>query len=168
MWLILLFVGVPLTEMYLLVKMAEWTSWPVTFAVAIVTGIIGTALARRQGFHTLQRIQSELNQGHAPTTAVVDAFMIFAAGLLLMTPGILTDVVGFSLLVPFCRAAYRTLTLRWLKANFKIQGYTSQTWTSHRRAGPFGATSDDDEVIDSYVVRDSDSNSVGLPKPDDQ
>lgn len=161
MRLLILFVVVPLVELYLIVKLAELITWPYTILIAIVTGIIGTSLARRQGFHTLRRIQAELNDGGMPTTSVVDAFMIFAAGLLLMTPGILTDLLGFSLLVPACRSLYRQWTVAWLKANFQVRTFTSNSgWSVH---GSSRSGSPDNDVIDSYVVNESDAEDPKLP-----
>ncbi|MEZ6115552.1 MAG: FxsA family protein [Pirellulaceae bacterium] len=161
MRLLILFVVVPLVELLLLIQLSGLITWPYTILIAIVTGIIGTSLARRQGFNTLRRIQAELNDGGMPTTSVVDAFMIFAAGLLLMTPGILTDVLGFSLLVPACRSLYRHWTVAWLKANFQVRTFTSTSGWSVQGSSRSG--SPDDDVIDSYVVNESDAEDPKLP-----
>ena len=150
MRLLLLLVIVPTVELFLLLRLSELTSWWFTFALVVFTGIAGTALARAQGFQTLHRIRSEMGSGKMPTTSVVDAAMIFGAGLLLMTPGILTDIFGFSLLVPFCRLVYRRRILAWLKRHFQIRTFTN---TSQETSRP------KDHVIDSYVI-DKDTTNV--------
>ena len=120
MRLILLFVVVPLLELFLLLQLAEWTSGSFTFALVLLTGIVGATLARRQGWQVISRLQNELNRGELPTTTLLDALMIFVAGALLITPGVLTDVVGFSLLVPAARRAYRTLLIRWFRQHATV------------------------------------------------
>ncbi len=89
-----------------------------------------------------------------PTEALVDAFMILAAGLLLMTPGVLTDIFGFSLLVPYCRRVYRGLLIRWFKKNVKVQSFHNQSFSAG--FSNHGGQSNSEEVIDSYVVEKRD------------
>jgi UPF0716 protein FxsA len=146
--LILLFVILPLVELMILLKLAEWITGLWTFALVVVTGIIGASLARRQGWSVLRRIQAETQQGQMPTTSLVDALMIFVAGALLITPGILTDVFGFSLLVPACRALYRARLITWFRQRVQVQSFTSTGQFTGEE--PFSRS----EVIDSYVVED--------------
>ena len=110
--LLLLFILIPLVELALLLKLASVTTPLFTFGLVIVTGVLGASLARQQGATTFLRLQRDLSQGKIPAAALSDALMIFVAGALLLTPGILTDIFGFSLLVPLCRHAYRS----WLTA----------------------------------------------------
>ena len=131
--LILLFVFLPLVELMILLKLAELITGLWTFALVVVTGIIGASLARRQGWSVLRRIQAETQQGQMPTTSLVDAVMIFVAGALLITPGILTDVFGFSLLIPTCRAIYRAHLINWFRNRVEVRSYTSNgSFTEHR------------------------------------
>ena len=95
-----MFVCLPLAELALLMAMAEQISWQATFALVIFTGVLGAALARWQGFKTLQKIQSEMAEKRMPKDSLMDAGMILVAGALLLTPGIMTDAFGFSLLFP--------------------------------------------------------------------
>ena len=118
--LVLIFVLVPLAELWLLLVMADRLSWQLTLGLVIVTGILGASLARWQGFRAWTRIQRELESGHMPGDAVLDGLMILMAGLLLLTPGILTDLVGFSLLIPVCRRVYRSWLVRWAKRNVRF------------------------------------------------
>jgi len=140
-YLLLLFIVVPFVELALLLKLAEVTSWLHTLGLVIVTGIVGTWLARSQGLRTYQKIQQSLSAGQMPTDSLIDAAMIFVAGALLLTPGILTDLFGFSLLFPLTRQLYR----RWLVQRFKAR-FTVKTSVN---GGPPQQSS---QVIDSYVV----------------
>jgi UPF0716 protein FxsA len=139
--LLLLFILVPLVELILLMYVADKTHWWFAASLVIVTGIVGTLLARSQGSKTYRRIHASMSQGQIPTDALIDAAMIFVAGALLLTPGMLTDVLGLSLLVPTCRHWYRRRLVRWFRARFTFQAESSE--------GPLPANS---EVIDSYVV----------------
>jgi UPF0716 protein FxsA len=138
--LLLLFVLVPLIELWLLLWLADRTSSLSTFTLVVVTGVVGTWLARSQGWRTLRRIRLAMARGELPAEALWDAAMIFAGGLLLLTPGLLTDAWGVSLLVPRCRRRYR----RWLQAWFR------------RQFPPAMVDADRGEkrtrIIDSYVV----------------
>ncbi len=110
--LLVLFVVVPLVEFYILFKLATWTDFGTTVALVIATGVVGAWLAKRQGLSTLLKIQREISAGRLPGQAMLDGAMILVAGALLLTPGILTDLFGFSLLMPPCRSFYRKLLLR--------------------------------------------------------
>lgn len=98
--LALLFVGVPLLELFILIQIGQVVGlWP-TIGLVVLTGFAGAALARREGLRTLFKLQGELAQGHLPGGALLDGFAILVGGALLLTPGILTDLVGFSCLLP--------------------------------------------------------------------
>ena len=144
--LLLLFVVLPLTELYLLLQLAEWTSGGFTFLLVLATGVVGAALARHQGWGVITRIRREMNYGQLPTSSLVDAVMIFVAGALLVTPGILTDLFGFSLLFPPCRRLYRHALLQWSRRHLH--------WETFPEASDFpGAEQRErDRVIDSHVV----------------
>jgi len=119
--LIFLFVLLPLTELFLLLEFAQLTSAGLAMLLVVVTGLIGYWLSRSQGLRTYYRIQNDLAAGRMPTDALLDGMMIFLAGAFLLTPGILTDLVGFSLLVPLSRSYYRRLVLGWVKSRFSWQ-----------------------------------------------
>jgi UPF0716 protein FxsA len=95
---------VPLVEVVILIRIAEHLSWGPTIGLVVVTGVLGAWLARREGLRVLRRIQADLAQGVPPTGAMVDGALILAAGLVLVTPGVLTDLCGFALLIPPIRA----------------------------------------------------------------
>lgn len=98
--LFLLFVGVPLLELFVLVKVGQWVGILPTIALVVITGVAGGILARLEGLRTIWKIRSEMTHGRLPGGALLDGFAILLGGALLLTPGILTDVVGFSFLLP--------------------------------------------------------------------
>ena len=89
-WL-LLFVGFPLLELWLILKLSAVMGWGATIWLILMTGFMGGTLAHRQGFTTLQKIQRDMAQGRMPAGALLDGLLILVAGLLLITPGIITD-----------------------------------------------------------------------------
>jgi len=113
--LILVLTITPIIELYLLIQLTQLTSFATTLLVILATGVVGAALARMEGLRVLGRIQSEMQQGRLPGDSLLDGGMILVAGALLVTPGILTDTVGFLILIPFTRAALRRLLKRWLR-----------------------------------------------------
>jgi UPF0716 protein FxsA len=129
--LLFLFIAVPLVELGLLLYLADLTDWRLTLGLVIVTGLVGTLLARREGFRTYRVIRQELAAGRLPGESMLDAVLIFFAGALLLTPGILTDAFGFTLLIP------------WFRAHFTVLSHPPD------RGAPF---TDGPDVIDSHVA----------------
>jgi UPF0716 protein FxsA len=110
-----LFVVVPLLELVLLVQLGRWVGlWP-TLALVLTTGIVGASLARSQGLRTLAAFQGELAAGRLPSGPMLDGLAVLVGGAFLLTPGLLTDVVGFSLLIPATRGWIRKLVVKSLK-----------------------------------------------------
>ena len=99
-WMIALFVGLPLVELALLLKVGEFIGWQRTIILVVATGVIGASLARKQGLMVLRNIQDEINAGRLPASRLIDGAMILVAGVLLITPGMVTDATGFLLLAP--------------------------------------------------------------------
>jgi UPF0716 protein FxsA len=101
--LLLLFVVVPLIELAILIRIGNWLGfWP-TIGLVIATGTFGAFLARSQGGRVLREIRTDLGGGRVPAAHLVDGLLILVGGALLLTPGLLTDVVGLLLLLPFTR-----------------------------------------------------------------
>jgi UPF0716 protein FxsA len=119
--LLLLFTLVPLVELYLLIEIGGAIGVAPTIAIVIVTGVIGAALARWQGLGVLRRLQDDLAAGRSPTDALIDGLLIFVAGAVLLTPGLITDALGFLLLVPAGRAAVRKLVSAAVARNLVVR-----------------------------------------------
>lgn len=113
--LLLLFVLLPAVELALLIEVGSRIGTFATLGLIVMTGTVGAALARRQGLGVLRRLREETEAGRLPATALVDGVLILVAAALLVTPGILTDGVGFLCLVPAFRRWLRRATLRRLE-----------------------------------------------------
>jgi UPF0716 protein FxsA len=158
-FLAVLFIVIPTVEITLLVLLGHVTdSWLLPVVVVVGTGLLGAALSRWQGAGVYWRIQSELRAGKLPTTSLLDGFLILVAGLLLITPGILSDLVGISLLIPPIRLVYRALLIRWIKRYFKLPSFPTGGFAASEGQSPYRS-----QIIDSYVIEKSEV-SESLPK----
>ena len=118
MWfgLFLVFVAVPLLELALLIKLGQWIGfWP-TLMIVVGTAGLGTFILHRQGFAAFRRGMANLSAGTPPVEPILDASMLMGAGALLLAPGLLTDCLGFLLLVPPIRRAVGVWGLRRMLA----------------------------------------------------
>ena len=118
--LFLLFIVVPIGELALLIKIGELLGLPTTVAIVIVTGTLGAILARWQGLVVLRKLRSELNSGRMPGGTMFEGVLILIAGAFLVTPGVVTDGVGFLLLIPPVRWLVAAIVKRWAMRRFKI------------------------------------------------
>ena len=152
--LLLLFILTPLIELWLLMLVGSQLGPTPTIALVLITGALGATLSRRQGLQTWLSIQQQMQQGKLPTDSLLDGLMIFVAGLLLITPGILTDVVGFSLLVPLVRQGLR----HRLRESFRVQTsvHVQGFGGPFSGQGPSTGPSSDDEIIDVDFQRHED------------
>lgn len=111
--LALLFTVVPLLETYLLVVLGGLLGfWP-TVGIVLLTGVVGAWLAKSEGLRVLRRWQEALAGGRVPEEGVLGGLLVLVGGVLLVTPGVLTDVVGLSLLFPPTRRRVAGWAKRW-------------------------------------------------------
>jgi UPF0716 protein FxsA len=142
--LFLLFLIVPLIEIYLLIQVgsvigAVWT----VFAV-VATAVIGVSLLRSQGLDTVQRAQLSLAQGQLPAVAMLEGVALIFSGALLLTPGFFTDSIGFLLLIPMLR---QSLIKRMMShARFTVHGQSMHSHHHYR----------DSSIIEGEIVEDDD------------
>jgi UPF0716 protein FxsA len=113
--LFLLFTCVPLVELYILLQIGSVIGAANTILLVILTGVLGAFLAQREGIRTLRTIQSVMARGEMPGEPLLDALLILVAGFVLITPGILTDLLGFLLLIPATRLRIRVWVKRQLE-----------------------------------------------------
>jgi UPF0716 protein FxsA len=103
--ILLLIVTVPLVELYVLIKIGAVIGALPTLGLIILTAIVGAALLRQQGLVTLNRFRTALDEGYLPAMEIVEGVALLIGGVLLLTPGFVTDAVGFLLLLPITRKA---------------------------------------------------------------
>ncbi len=130
----MLFLGIPVLEIYLLLKVGGLIGPLPTVVLVVLTAVVGVWLLRMQGYITIARMQESLNRGELPATTMLEGVMLFVAGALLLTPGFFTDTIGFLLLVPASRGWIARLMLRnmMVMSQFKTAQTTqgSQTYQS--------------------------------------
>jgi UPF0716 protein FxsA len=125
--LLAIFIFVPLMELYLLIEAGRVIGiWP-TISLILLTGVAGAWLARSQGIEIVRRIQEETARGQMPAINLIEGALVLIGGLLLLTPGFFTDLLGFSFLVPLTRSLWRKALSDWLQKQVR-QG----TVTIHR------------------------------------
>jgi UPF0716 protein FxsA len=112
--LFLAFTLVPFIEIYLLIKIGAQVGAFNTILIVILTGLLGASLARREGIKTMTKVRESMNRGELPAEEMLDAMLIFVAGVVLLTPGFITDLTGLALLVPKARSWFK----RWLRKKF--------------------------------------------------
>jgi UPF0716 protein FxsA len=102
-WLFLMFLTVPLAEIYVLLEVGSLIGALPTVGVVVLTAVIGATLVRVQGFSTVMRIRTSLERGELPAIALLEGAFLLVAGALLLTPGFITDALGFAFLYPPAR-----------------------------------------------------------------
>lgn len=112
--LFLLFAVIPVAEIYVLVSVGGVIGVLPTVALVLLTALAGAHLARMQGLAVMMRIRENLAQGFMPAEELLDGLLIFLAGMTLLTPGFLTDIMGLLILLP----ATRNIFKRWLRKKF--------------------------------------------------
>lgn len=101
--LLILFTCVPAIELFLLFQVGGQIGALNTIFIIIATGVVGAAMAKSQGLELLYKIQEEINQGQIPTGKLFQGFLVMGGGLLLLTPGFVTDILGFAMVMPGSR-----------------------------------------------------------------
>jgi UPF0716 protein FxsA len=120
--LFLAFTIIPVLEIYLLIKLGSFLGALNTVIIVILTGIIGAYLAKLEGLHTMTKVREALNRGEMPAEGMLDALLILVAGIVLLTPGFLTDIAGLLILIPQTRLLFK----RWLRKKF-------DEWTQNQK-----------------------------------
>lgn len=156
------FVLVPIAEIATFIQVGDLIGlWP-TIAVVIVTAFLGTGLLRFQGMTTLARAQASLNAGELPLESVIHGVFLLAAGLLLLTPGFITDIVGFLLFVPPFRLAIAHWAIYKFKNSKNMHIYSSGT--PKKPGTPKGAPIIEGDFTVADDEEDKDSPSLGPRK----
>lgn len=116
--LLLLFVGIPLTELYFLIQVGAEIGAIPTITLTVFTAVLGGMMVRVQGFSTLLRVRDALSREEMPALEILEGAVLLVTGVMLLLPGFITDAIGFILLVPPIR---RALLLYFLKHSGILQ-----------------------------------------------
>lgn len=153
---LLVFIAIPLLEIALLIKVGQVIGFWATILIVIATAVLGTWLLHRQGMETLRRVISSMDDGKPPVQPVLEGFLLIIAGLLLLTPGIITDTLGLILLIP----PVRELVVRYGLDRMFIVTVGERTW----RPGP--SRGSDTGRGDGWADTDTeDAGSIRRPGP---
>lgn len=114
--LLLLFLTVPVIELYILIQVGSLIGVIPTVSLVILTAVIGAALIRHQGLHTLTRVREKVENGTLPAQDLLEGLILMLSGLLLLTPGFVTDTLGFLCLIPALRSRLAAILLSRLSA----------------------------------------------------
>jgi len=144
--LFILFIIVPIIELYLLFQVGARIGLPAILGIIIVTAIIGTRLAKAQGINNMQRARQAMSEGRMPHEEVLDGMLIIIAGVLLMIPGLLTDALGSALMIPSLRSALR----KHLGGSLNARPGFPENPQERRHSGK----PDDDTVIEAEIIED--------------
>lgn len=112
---ILLFTLVPLVELAILFKINQYIGFGYTLGIVVLTGVLGAYLAKSQGKQILTRIKMEMMEGRMPGEELINGLCVLIGGAMLLTPGVLTDTVGFILVIPFTREIVKM----YIKSKFR-------------------------------------------------
>jgi len=129
--LLILFTVVPIIEIYLIIKTGQIIGPLPTVLLLLAISFAGAWLVRSQGFQTLRNIQYELAQGRLPAAQLLDGAMVLTGGVLLLTPGFFTDLLGLFFLIPITRMFIKRLAGTWLQRKLERGTYVI------RRIRPF-------------------------------
>lgn len=121
LWLFLIFIALPVVEIWLITQVAGQLGWPLALVLVVGVSLIGAWLVRREGLGVIARVRDGLGQGRLPTTELADGAMIFFASALMLTPGFLTDALGLALLIPPIRAVLRPPVLAFFRRRVNVR-----------------------------------------------
>lgn len=118
-WLALILIVVPVVEIGILLWSGNTFGLIPTILIILGTGILGAFLAKKQGLKAIRDVQIQMKSFQAPGDAMVNAMFIFAGGLLLLSPGFVTDIFGFMFLFSPTRQLFKPIVYKWIKSKMK-------------------------------------------------
>lgn len=118
-WLALIFIVVPALEIGILLWSGKTFGLIPTIMIILSTGILGAYLAKKQGLKAIRDVQVQMKNFQAPGDAMVNALFVFAGGLLLLSPGFVTDLFGFLFLFSPTRQLFKPIVYKWIKSKMK-------------------------------------------------
>ncbi|MGO4497885.1 FxsA family protein [Paenibacillus sp. 2RAB27] len=110
-WIIAIFILVPAVEITMLIMLGHLVGGWMTFLLIIASGFLGAYFAKREGRKVMEYAKFEWSQGQLPAQQILDGICIFLGGILLITPGFITDILGFLLVFPYTRPIFKILLL---------------------------------------------------------
>ena len=155
----LLFIIIPLVELYLIIKVGGYIGAFWTVMIVIGTAVVGVNLLRMQGFNTLQRAQQNMAQGAMPAMEMMEGIVLAVGGALLITPGFLTDTLGFICLIPITRQALIRAVIK--RGSVQMHGFQGhefhhRQFRDHDQAGDSSSQSSGGRTLEGEFQRKDD------------
>lgn len=147
MWFIVIFLILPLAEIATFIQVGEVIGTPSTLLMCLITAVIGGYFVRQQGMQTLFKAQNHLRSGEMPVQEMFDGICLIATGAMMITPGFVTDTIGFLLLIPTVRVLLKQFLVRTGKFSMQSNFHTTQNQSYH-----------DSSVIDGDFERVQDTD----------
>ncbi|MFD0673440.1 FxsA family protein [Cohnella sp. GCM10027633] len=123
-WMLALIVIFPGVELWGIIEMGKNIGGWSTLGLLILSGLLGTWLARLEGRKVIMQAQRQMQEGQIPGLSLLDGICVLAGGLFLLFPGFVSDIIGLTLLFPFTRSFYRRLIYRWLERKMNNGSFT--------------------------------------------
>jgi UPF0716 protein FxsA len=159
--LIVIFIVVPLAELYVILKVADdLLGWPLTIALLAADSLLGSWLLRSQGRAVWNRFNEAVRAGRVPHSEVIDGVLVIFGGAFLITPGFITDVIGLFLLIPPTRRVFRRLA----RGAIERRTLVGAAGTAGRRAARRRSARDDFDVEGTASEVDGDVDARRLPR----
>ena len=158
--LFLLFIIIPIAELYVIIKVAQNTGVFNSIVLLILVSFIGAWLVRAQGIGIIQKIKTQLTMGQIPNKELVDGGLVLFAGALMLTPGFLTDALGLLLLFPLTRPVFRGLIIGRFKQRTSIFGQSkhNESKKNNSRNSFFFYRNDQGRIIDLHAEDNSEDH----------
>ncbi|CCU78428.1 FxsA cytoplasmic membrane protein [Halanaerobium saccharolyticum subsp. saccharolyticum DSM 6643] len=151
---LLIFILVPLIELYFLLEISQFIGVFTTVMVIVFTGAAGVSIAKRQGYQVVNNIRSTLNSGKMPTDDLISALLILIGGVTLLTPGFLTDITGFLLILPGSRdligSVVKKYFLKYVKEN-KVEVHYGNQFNQRRDNSQYKNNNSDQSYKDDFI-----------------
>ncbi|MHC9512162.1 FxsA family protein [Kangiella sp. M94] len=157
----LIFIVLAVLEIFVLIEVGNWIGAPATIGLILLTGIIGVGLLKHQGLSVFERFKSKMQQGQAPAQEIIEGVLLIIAGAFLITPGFVTDTIGFLWLIPVTRSAFAKGMVKagWFKfqkmngqGNFHYEYHESRTEHSENYSHSETSEKEHKQVSGSRVI----------------
>lgn len=123
-WILAAFLIVPIVELWGILQMGEWIGGWNTFLIILAMSALGAYFARSEGRKVWQEAQKQMQAGQMPGRAIIDGIIILFGGMLLLTPGFFSDIIGIVMLLPITRPFFRHMVLQWLEKRMRNGNFT--------------------------------------------
>ena len=164
--LFLLFTVVPVVELYLLIQLGGILGGGTTVAIVMLTGLLGATLAKREGARVFGEWQASLQRGELPKEGLVSSLLVLVGGIFLVTPGVLTDLFGITMLIPPARRAFAGVLNRYVEKRYKLQPMTPAGFVGAAASAAWSQASQDaadPDIIDATASERPEADNERAP-----